>query len=163
MVITGGEPTIHKDLPEFIRKIKAAKYLVCLETNGTNPEMLEELLKGKLLDYLAMDIKASPERYAEVVLTEVNMQKVKRSANILRNSGIEYQFRTTYVPGLVGKDDAERIGQWLDGAESYAVQNFSPKRCLDKSFESKKPYSKEEIEEIAGIARRFFKDVQVRE
>ena len=163
VVITGGEPTLQKDLPGFIRKIKDLGYLVCLETNGTNPGVLEELLKGKLLDYLAMDIKAAPERYREAAGTEVDMDKVRRSAGIVRNSGIEHQFRTTFVPGLVGKEDARKIGQWLKGSESYAVQNFRPKNCLDKAFESRVPYSKEGIEEIAGIARKFFRKVEVRE
>jgi pyruvate formate lyase activating enzyme len=162
VVITGGEPTLQKDLPQLIRKIKDLGYLVCLETNGTNPGMLEELLKGNLLDCLAMDIKAAPERYRDVVKAEVDMDKVRRSAGIVRNSGIEYQFRTTYVPGLVGKEDARGIGRWLKGSESYAVQNFRPKKCLDKAFESRVPYSKEEIEEIAGVAREFFKKVVVR-
>ena len=163
VVITGGEPTLHPDLPGFIRKIKGLGYLVELETNGTNPKMLEELVREKLLDYLAMDIKAAPGRYQKAAGVGVDLEKIKKSADILRNSGIDYQFRTTVVPGLVGKEDAEEIGKWLEGAESYAVQNFSPKACLDKTFESKQPYSKKELEEIAGVARKFFKRVEVKE
>ena len=161
-ILTGGEPTLQPDLPDFIRKIKELGYQVALETNGSNPGMLGQLIKEGLLDFLAMDVKSAPERYKDVVGVEVDIEKIKKSTELVKNSGIEYQFRTTFVPGLVGKVDAEKIGQWLEGAESYAVQNFRPKTCLDKTFESLSPYSKEELEDIARIARRFFKKVEVR-
>lgn len=163
VVITGGEPTLHKGLPEFIRKIKGMGYLVGLETNGTNPGMLEGLIKGKLLDFIGMDVKAPKERYREVVGAEVRVEDIQKSIGLVRGSGIQHEFRTTFVPGLVGKGDMEKIGKWLEGAEQYEIHRFRPLTTLDKEFESKEPYSKKELGEIAGIARKFFRKVEVRE
>ncbi|MFQ5647858.1 MAG: anaerobic ribonucleoside-triphosphate reductase activating protein [Candidatus Aenigmatarchaeota archaeon] len=163
VVVTGGEPCLSPDLPELIKKIKEMEYLVGLETNGTNPRMLERLIKENLVDYIAMDIKGPKERYPEIAGAKVNIRDIQKSIDLVRGSGLQYEFRTTFVPGLVGKQDMKRVGKWLEGAERYGVQRFMPKACLDKTFESKVPYSKEELEEIAGIARKFFKKVEVRE
>ena len=163
VAITGGEPTLSQDLPDFIRKIKDLGYLVGLETNGTNPGMLEQLIGEKLVDFIGMDIKAPLERYREVVGVEVNTRDIQKSIDLVRSSGLKYEFRTTFVPGLLGKEDMERMGKWLEGIESYQIHVFRPQNTLDKTFESKVPYSKKELGEIADIARKFFKKVGVGE
>jgi pyruvate formate lyase activating enzyme len=162
VAITGGEATTHKDLPEFIRKVKGMGFLVCLETNGTNPHMIEQLIRDKLVDYLAMDIKGPKERYSEITCTQVNIEDIQKSIDLIRNSGIEYEFRTTFVPGLIERADMEKMGKWLEGIEQYEIHKFVPKTTLDKAFELRIPYTSEELEAIADIARKFFKKVEIR-
>ncbi|GAB6189020.1 anaerobic ribonucleoside-triphosphate reductase activating protein [Marinitoga arctica] len=116
--ITGGEPTIHKDLPEFINKIKELGYLVKLDTNGTNPEMVEELIRKKLIDYVAMDIKAKPENYYNLInVPKDYWESITKTINILRSSNIDYEFRMTYVPNLSTEDDIEFFEEFLEEDE----------------------------------------------
>ncbi len=126
VVITGGEPTLMRDLPEFIGRIKALGYDVKLDTNGTNPEMLEHLIENKLIDYVAMDIKNSLERYAVTsgVGEDLGLDAIKRSADVLMQNKIDFEFRTTVVSPYHTEEDFERIGQWLGGDEKYFLQSF---------------------------------------
>ncbi|WP_075780390.1 MULTISPECIES: anaerobic ribonucleoside-triphosphate reductase activating protein [unclassified Marinitoga] len=112
--ITGGEPTIHKDLPDLIRKIKNLGYSVKLDTNGTNPEMLRELVESNLIDYVAMDIKADFKNYTKLISRNYSFEKeIKESIDILRNLNINYEFRMTYVPGLSKEEDVEFFEEFL--------------------------------------------------
>ena len=122
--ITGGEPTLRKELPEFIGKIRELGFRVKLDTNGTNPDMLERLLKEGLLDYVAMDIKNSPERYSVTCGGIDVLDKVKHSAALLMESGTDYEFRTTCVHPLHDETAMAEIGKWLAGAKGYYLQNF---------------------------------------
>ena len=160
--ITGGEPCIHKDLPDFIRKVKQAGFLIKLDTNGTNPGMLRELLKEGLLDYIAMDIKAPLEKYREAAGVEVDKEAIQKSVKLIMGSGVDYEFRTTVLPRLHSRDDMEAIGKWLHGAERYRIQGFRPENCLDRSFRKEGTFSKEELEELALIARKHIRNVEVR-
>lgn len=121
VVITGGEPTLYPDLPEFIKKIKGMGYAVKLDTNGSNPEMLERLIDEKLVDYVAMDIKAPLERYSELTNTDVDIEKIKKSIEILKKSKVKYEFRTTVAPNLTF-EDIEKICGEVGGAEYYLQQ-----------------------------------------
>ena len=120
--ITGGEPTLRPDLPAFIGKIKTMGYAVKLDTNGTNPEMLKALLPS--LDYVAMDIKASPARYSAVCGGMDVLEKVEESVRILMTGSTAYEFRTTCVHPFHDPEDMASIGQWLRGASQYYLQNF---------------------------------------
>jgi pyruvate formate lyase activating enzyme len=160
--ITGGEPCIHKGLPDFIRRVKKEGFLVKLDTNGTNPEMVEGLLKEGLLDYVAMDVKAPPEKYSEVAGVEVDLDKVRKTAGIIMESGIDYEFRTTVLPRFFGKEDIEGIGRWLKGARRYFLQGFRNKNTLDRGFGKEAAFSEGELEELADVARKHFKEVGVR-
>jgi pyruvate formate lyase activating enzyme len=100
VVITGGEPTLYADLPDFIRRIRALGYLIKLDTNGTNPEMLQSLINDKLIDYIAMDIKAAWDKYETVVDVAVNLDNLRKSVKIIMSSSVPYEFRTTLVPDL---------------------------------------------------------------
>lgn len=152
--ITGGEPTINTDLPDFIRKICEIGYKIKLDTNGTNPGMLDTLIKEKLIDYVAMDIKNSKEKY--IVSAECNDEQLKdieRSVEILKSSNIEYEFRTTLVRELHEKEDIEKTAEWLKGCSKWYIQSYvESENVLEKRFSS---YSKEEIlsliQEIKGI------------
>ena len=126
VAITGGEPCLHPELPELVRGIRAHGFKVKLDTNGCYPDMLRRLLEEGLVDYVAMDIKNCPERYAETVgLREIDLGLVRESVSLLMNSGIDYEFRTTVVDELHRETDFALIGQWIQGAKRYYLQAFT--------------------------------------
>lgn len=159
--ITGGEPTINEDLPDFISKIKELGFLVKLDTNGTNPEMLKELIDKRLIDYVAMDIKAPIEFYDNVVNTNVNKEDIQRSIDLIRGMK-DYEFRTTIVPGLFNEMYAKMIGEWLKGSKSFYIQQFRAIKTLDKEFLSKKPFSKEDLINFCNIMKPYFEVCEIR-
>ncbi len=127
--VTGGEPTLQQDLPDFLARVKEAGYLVKLDTNGYLPEVLERILAQGLADYVAMDIKASKENYARAVgyagpKGSFRLDSVEKSVELLKESGIEYEFRTTVVKGIHCPEEFEEIGKWLSGAKAYYLQSF---------------------------------------
>lgn len=149
VTITGGEPTLHKQLPELIKKIKDLGFLVKLDTNGTNPEILNYLIKNRLIDFVAMDIKNTFEKYEKTVNTKVNCEDLKKSMKIIIESNIEHEFRTTALPSLHKKEDLIKIAKELRGAKKYILQQFvKAEKILDKNFLKEKSYSKKELEEI---------------
>lgn len=175
--ITGGEPTINLNLIDFIKKIKEKGFLVKLDTNGSNPEMLEGIIRPiggeKLVDFIAMDIKTSidvksqdpisnAQNYGKATGVNVNIDNIKRSVKLIKNSGIDYEFRTTVVPGVVEKEDIEKIGQWLQGAKKFALQQFRNQKVLDKSFETVQPYSEETLKEFKKILEKYIDKVELR-
>lgn len=126
VVITGGEPTLMPDLPEFISKIKSLGYDVKLDTNGTNPDMLEYLINNKMVDYVAMDIKNCLEKYVVTsgVSNTFDLECIKISAEILMQNRVDFEFRTTVVSPYHTEEDFERIGKWLAGDEKFFLQAF---------------------------------------
>lgn len=162
VVITGGEPTLQKDLPEFIRQIKELGLCVKLDTNGTNPDMLQNLLDEKLIDYVAMDIKAPVKKYSEIACTKVNTDNILKSIEILKASNIEYEFRTTVVKSQLSVEDFEQIGQMISGAPKYYLQRFLPTKTLDNLFLNEKTYSNEEFSQIIKILHKYVKNVELR-
>lgn len=125
VVITGGEPTIQKGLKEFIIKIKNLGYKVKLDTNGYHPEVLEDLLNDALVDYVAMDIKNSKDKYAVTVgLQNIDILRIERSVELLKNCNIPYEFRTTTMEELHSEEDIKSIAEWLKGAKKYFLQSF---------------------------------------
>lgn len=152
LVITGGEPMLEKDLPNFLSKIKKEGFLVEIETNGTNPGMLRDLVKRSLVDYLALDIKApfEWEKYSKAagIVDENLFGKVKESVKILSGSNIDYELRTTVVPGLVDQEDLISIARSFGSVKKYVLQQFVPKITLDKQYEKIKSYSKDKLEEM---------------
>ena len=163
VVITGGEPTLQPDLPEFTRKIKNLGYLVKLDTNGTNPEMLKKLIKRKLIDYVAMDIKAPKDKYEKVAGTRVDFKKIEKSVKIIREAGLPHEFRTTLVPGLLEKEDIAQIGRVIKGAENWFLQKFkSDTDLVDEGFQGLSPFKDREMEEMVGIGERYVKRCEAR-
>ncbi len=160
VAITGGEPTINDDLPVFIEEIKKLGYKVKLDTNGTNPEMLDRLLDR--VDFVAMDIKNSIERYSQASGRQVNTGKIKKSIGLLMQDKVDYEFRITVVPGLHDSDSIQKVGYLLKGAKKLSIQNFRNKICLDSSFEKIKPFSSQELENFRGILAEYIADVEVR-
>ncbi len=150
--ITGGEPTLQKDLPDFIKKVKSMGFLVKLDSNGTNPNMLKYLIESKLIDYVAMDVKAPLERYEEIANTKFDVNLIKESINIIMNSGLDYEFRTTAYPKLK-LDDFIGIAKLIKGAKNYYIQQFDNKSTL-ANIEIE-PYSIEELQKFADAVKEF--------
>lgn len=159
--ITGGEPTLQKDLPDFIRGIRDKGYLVKLDTNGYRPKVLEELLRENLLDYVAMDIKSSVENYPRVTgMADLDVTGIQESVSLLKSAGIPYEFRTTVVKGLHRIDEFDEIGRWLQGAEAYFLQAFrESEKVPDKSLSS---FSEAEMREMKQLAERYIERVELR-
>ncbi|MEM2843086.1 MAG: anaerobic ribonucleoside-triphosphate reductase activating protein [Candidatus Bathyarchaeia archaeon] len=153
--ITGGEPTLHQDLLEFLHEVKQMGYLIKIDTNGSNPEVLKKAIKNGIIDYIAMDIKAPLKKYSEVVRVKVKEEEIKKSIEIIKNSGLDYEFRTTVVPDLLNKEDFNEIGKLLKGTKRFYLQQFQGKKTLDKNFEGKTPLEKKELEEIKKILSKY--------
>jgi len=159
--ITGGEPTIHSDLPKFIKNIKKRGFLVKLDTNGSNPEMLENLIKDNLIDFVAMDIKTSILKYNKV-RAKKKISQVQKSIDILKGDSKDYEFRVTVVPKIVDKQDIKEIGQWLKGAKKIVLQQFRPEKTLSSSFENIKPYSVQDLRKMVKILEPNVEIVELR-
>ena len=148
VTVTGGEPTIQNGLLSFIQHIKAMGYLVKMDTNGSNPKALEELISHKLLDYIAMDIKAPYVKYASVTRTPVEEDTIKQSLGIIKESGINCEFRTTIVKSQLEETDILAIGDLIKSAHLYALQRYVPTKPLDEKFMHEVSFSQEELEVV---------------
>lgn len=164
VVICGGEPTFNKELPDFIGKIKKMGFLVKLDTNGSNPGMLKRLISEKLIDYAAMDIKAplNAQNYNRATGGKRALEKIKESAEIIKKGMIDYEFRTTVIPGIHSKEDILQIARDISPAKKYFLQNFRAEKNLNSEFEKKKPYSKEFMEDLQKAVSSFFEICRVR-
>ena len=162
VVLCGGEPTVHKDIISFAKKIKKLKFAVKLDTNGSNPGVLENLIQEKLIDYVAMDIKSPKEKY-EFFTGAKLLKNVEQSIEILKQNKVEYEFRTTVAPGL-GKQDLLDIGNWIRGANvNYFLQEFNfQKPVLNPEILKFSCLNKQEIQQIAKTLKPEFVDVSVR-
>ena len=165
VVICGGEPTINKDLPQFIEKIKKLGYFVKLDTNGSNPEVLKNLAEVKLIDYVAMDIKSSLNNkiYKSIMGEGIELDDIKKSVDFLKNSGIDFEFRTTVVNTVHQREEFLEIAKWIGGPNvKYYLQNFRAEKTIDPEFEKIEPFKEEFLEGIAKEILPYFKDCQVR-
>lgn len=161
VAITGGEPTIHADLPEFVRRIRSLGFPVKLDTNGYHPDMLRRLLEEKLIDYAAMDIKNSPEKYASTAGREtLDLSPVLESIALLKDSGTDYEFRTTVVKEFHEQRDFEEIGKMIEGAGKYFLQSFTDRDSVP--FGGLSAPSKEEMLLYAETARKYVRQVSLR-
>ncbi|QTA38279.1 anaerobic ribonucleoside-triphosphate reductase activating protein [Thermosipho ferrireducens] len=138
--ITGGEPTIHNDLIEFVKQVKDMEYMIKIDTNGTNPDMIYKLIEQNLIDYVAVDIKAKPENYSRLVNVYGRYwESISETIKILRTSNIEYEFRMTYVPGLSSQDDIDFFEEFLvEGERAYITVANSTEIFKIKSRRSKR-------------------------
>ena len=159
--ITGGEPTLNPSLPSFISRIRALGYSIKLDTNGTNPDMLEALVRDGLVDYVAMDIKSSIAQYGKVAgVPGLDTASVERSIDFLLSGTVEYEFRTTLVRELHTADDIDAIGQRIKGARAYFIQPFKDSGDLiEDGFSS---YSEAEILALLDIAKMHIPNAQIR-
>jgi len=134
VVISGGEPTIHPQLPDFLRKLKAISLSVKLDTNGSRPQMLERVLRERLVDFVAMDYKAPLGHYSALAGVDVDVDAIQMSTRLLMSSWVDYEFRTTVHPSLLEPEDILQIARELKGAKRYVLQAFYATECLDDSI-----------------------------
>lgn len=172
VVVTGGEPTLQVDLYKFLRKVKKMALSTMIHTNGTGSESVSRLLKERLLDYIAMDLKGDFEDYARYTgNVEPQMSKVKSSMELIVGSGVEYEFRTTVVPGLHDLNNLKKLAEqialilntkYLIQNTRWYLQQFQPKNTFDKNFLKVKPYSKEEMRTFQRMLQEIIPNVFLR-
>jgi len=161
VAFTGGEPCLQKNLPELMRKIREIGFAIKLDTNGNHPDMLEKMISEGLVDYVAMDIKNSPEKYAVTCgLETLDLTKIRQSVEILKSGRVDYEFRTTVVAQFHEENDFRLIGQWLQGAKRYFLQSFTDRDSVP--YGGMSAPSREEIFRYAQIAQENIPDTQVR-
>jgi pyruvate formate lyase activating enzyme len=151
--ITGGEPTLQKGLDKFCERVKKLGIKIKLDTNGTNPTVVRRLLEKDLVDYIAMDIKAplNEEQYSEVSGVRCEVDKIRESVNLIKNSGVEYEFRTTVVPSLHTFRDIEQISRDIKGAKLYVLQKFQPRFAMDRGLRNSRVLSDDDMKKLVKI------------
>jgi pyruvate formate lyase activating enzyme len=164
LVVSGGEPTLQKDLPEFLAKVKKNGLPTRIYTNGSNPKILKELVERKLIDSIAMDIKGplTEEAYDKLSGTKGMLANVKESISLIMSSGIDYEFRTTIVPGMISEKDVEDIAKYIKGAKLFIVQRFMPANTLDVKLRKLCTQTDEEMQKLASVAGRHVQNVSAR-
>ena len=167
VVLSGGEPTLQPDLLAFAARLQQLGFAVKLDTNGYLPAVLQEAIARGVVDYVAMDVKAPLERYAEAAGRAVDAARVARSIDLLLGRvgavhGVEYEFRTTVVPGILQEQDIVRIGQQIAGARAYYLQQFVPQNTLDPAMMKEHPYPADRIRAMAELAAPYTEQVQTR-
>jgi len=131
VVVSGGEPTVHRDLPAFLHRIKGMGFAVKLDTNGSNPEVLKEILENSLVDYIAMDIKAPLSNYKKLTDKASSSEGIQESIDIISKSGIDHEFRTTVVEALLTPEDMQAIRKLIPVRSTYHLQKFYPEHAFD--------------------------------
>lgn len=159
--ITGGEPTLESELPDFLGKVREMGYRIKLDTNGYRPEVLKSLAEAGLVDYVAMDIKNSPDRYGETAgLADLDVLRIQESVEFLMRGAVDYEFRTTVARELHGRAEFERIGKWLAGCRKYCLQNYRESEfVLQPVFSG---YSREQLERFRELLLRNIGQVEIR-
>jgi pyruvate formate lyase activating enzyme len=160
--ITGGEPTIHRDIIMFIRRIKKMGFLVKLDSNGTNPDVLSAIFQEGLVDFVAMDIKNSLGRYGETVGAMVDTGRIEKSVRLIMESGVDYEFRTTVVPGIHSEADFDGIARLIKGARAYYLQEFRDMTILDPKLKDLAKGKTVDLEKAAERMRKAVKVVGIR-
>ncbi|MDP0500545.1 MAG: anaerobic ribonucleoside-triphosphate reductase activating protein [Verrucomicrobiota bacterium JB022] len=162
VVISGGEPTFHSDLPGFAAAIKDLGYLVKLDTNGTNPEMLRVMLSEGLVDYVAMDLKGPVANYQQLAGARVDPEVLRTSIWMIKNSGIDHEFRTTVVPGLHTLRELKAMGELVRGAQRYALQDFVSDHCLRESLRGRPAFPYKTLNKLRPFMERRVKIFEIR-
>jgi len=163
--LTGGEPTLHKNkgLFEFLKRVKELGFQVKLDSNGLDPGCLGSLVAGKLVDYIAMDIKGPlDERYDKLSGVKTDLSKVKQSIKLIMESGLDYEFRTTVVPTLLSAEEVFEIVKGLKGAKKFVLQQFVAAHCWDEKLRTVKPYDKEVLEKMMKECEPYVEKVLIR-
>jgi pyruvate formate lyase activating enzyme len=160
--ITGGEPTIHRDLPAFLGRLKSIGSLVKLDTNGSHPGRLAHALGKKLIDYVAMDVKFPLKKYQENVGYKITPEELLDSIQLIRRSGVDYEFRTTVVPGLIGERDLLDIAETIRGSKRYVLQGFKAGSTLSQECGDTTPYSLSEMTRFRELVAPYVGEARLR-
>lgn len=164
LVISGGEPTIQPDLKQFIVKVRDMDFLVKLDTNGNLPDILKDLVREKLIDYVAMDVKTTLDRYKNLVGNMADPHKIEESIDFLKRGSVPYEFRTTMIDGEHTEDVVREMAMLLSGADTLYLQTFRPEVTLDPAFEKKKPLSPTAMDTYIKIFQEHgIKNVAIRQ
>ncbi|MDR1590816.1 MAG: anaerobic ribonucleoside-triphosphate reductase activating protein [Puniceicoccales bacterium] len=164
IVISGGEPTLQPDLPDFIEKVRALGFRIKLDTNGTNPRMLAELMDRRLLDFVAMDVKHVWSRYVDAAgLRLVSIENIQRSVELLLLGDVDYEFRTTVIRDFHDPADIIAMSEQVRGAKRYVVQEFIPEKTLSKDFAQKLPFEKKTLEALVAAVAKNVKYFEIRQ
>ena len=162
VAVTGGEPLLHRDMPEFLSRIKELGYKIKLDTNGSNPALLREIVEAGLVDRVAMDIKNAPESYAETIGFErFDIAPVEQSKNFLLEGSVDYEFRTTVVRGIHTKESLIGAAKWISGAKEYYLQQFKDSGSLVMG-EGLSAYDEKQMHELAEAVMEYVPTVEVR-
>jgi len=162
IVISGGEPCLQEDLINFIKNVKEIGLFIKIDTNGSRPDVLKELIDNKLVDYIAMDIKAPFEKYKDVIKGDVDLEKIRESVKLIKESNVDYEFRTTILPKLLNKEDIKIICEEIKNAKRYYLQQFRNIKTLNKDYENEESYNNEEILSIKEEIKNNFEVCEVR-
>ncbi|OGC36289.1 anaerobic ribonucleoside-triphosphate reductase activating protein [candidate division WS6 bacterium RIFOXYD1_FULL_33_8] len=162
VAITGGEPTLQKDLITFIQKIKDLDLLVKLDTNGTNSKIVKEILDLDIVDYWAMDIKYEEEIYKQNLKGKIEYEEIEKSIELLMNMAKDYEFRTTYVKGIHTLNSAKGIGRLIKGSKRYYIQNFRPGKTINPGLNNTNSFTPDELIDIEKIVKKYVKEVEIR-
>ncbi len=160
VVITGGEPTIHADLFDFIEKVKNIGYKIKLDTNGTNPDVVKRLIEKNLVDYIAMDVKGPFSRYSEFVGVDLDLDKIAKSINLIKKMD-DYEFRTTVYP-IIELKDFEEIGKMIEGAKNYSIQQFRPEKTLSEEASKMKAKRTAFLKQACEIMQKYVKNCEIK-
>lgn len=155
VVVSGGEPTVHDELPELCRLIKSLGYQVKLDSNGTRPDMLRQMIDQGWIDFVSMDIKGPPEKYVEIAARPVDLAAIEASIRLLIDSGVGHEFRTTVVRQQLTVADFEHIGAMVQGADRFALQHFRPGKTLSPQFAQFDTFTEDEFSEAQKIMERY--------
>jgi len=162
VVISGGEPTLHLDLIDFIKRIKKLNFLVKLDTNGINPKVLKDLISQNLIDYIAMDLKAPLDEYPKITNSDHSSKKIEESIKIIMSSNVDYEFRSTLVKNLHEEEDIEKMALSIKGAKFYILQKFVPKVTLNPTYSKKTAFSDIEMHDMQNKALKHVKKCFIR-
>lgn len=162
LCLGGGEPTLHNGLLSFMYRVKSLGYLLKVDTNGTRPKRLMKLMEERVVDCVTLDLKAPLERYPEVVRYKVDMEAVEQSIRLLRRGGVDHEFRTTVVPGLIGGKDLEELAQLLVGSKRFVIQQFRPGRTMCPEYGDVKPFSLNELREFRDRIAPYFAECKIK-
>ncbi len=157
LVVSGGEPCGNSSLKNLLERIKKLNFPVKLDTNGSFPEILKDVISRGLVDFVAMDVKTSLQKYTDLAMRNVNVEKIKESIDLVSSSDIDHEFRTTVVPGFVEKEDLMAIADYLSRQEAkrYVLQQFKPDKTLDPRAGKIQPYGLRVLEDFAKECNRF--------
>ncbi len=164
LVITGGEPLLYNDIIDFIVHVRELGFLVKVDTNGSNPKFLKEIIDKGIVDYWAMDVKYGADKYLEGFngSVHVSFEDLVSSIQEIKNSKVDYEFRTTVVRGIHDIKEMEKISELVKGADNYYIQNFRAGKTLDKNLTNANSFTDKELNEFKDIIKPFVGSVEIR-
>ena len=161
--ITGGEPLISDEIIDFIKEIKkTGNKPIKIDTNGYNPELLKRVMESGDVEYIAMDVKSSAKKYFIAAGVPIDEERIKTSIDIIMNSSLAYEFRTTVVPEIITSEDIREIGSLINGARKFVLQQFRPQKTLNKEFQMLKPYKPDQLIKFRDILSQFAETIEIR-